>query len=168
LKGLVCDNNLITNIDLSQNTLLQTVRCEGNQLTSLNIKNGNSNGIISFHTINNLNLECIQVDTDIIDNIPVDWDYDAGVTFSDDCEYLGVNNNELNNLSIYPNPTKDRIMVTVENGDTIQFLQLYSVTGKQLLNTNNSEIDLSNLPVGIYLLEVKTNKGIATKKVIKE
>ncbi|PHS63954.1 MAG: hypothetical protein COB12_08830 [Flavobacterium sp.] len=168
LQGLVCDNNLITNIDLSQNTLLQTVRCEGNQLTSLNIKNGNSNGIISFHTINNPNLDCIQVDADVVDNIPANWDYDAGVSFSNDCEYLGVNDNELSEISIYPNPTNDKLFAAIGDTDTIQSLQLFSVTGKLLLDSNLTEIDVSNLPTGMYLLKIQTDKGLSVKKVIKK
>ena len=168
LTGLFAGNNQLTNMDLSQNPLITNVFVYNNELVSLNLKNGNSADMINMNSVNNPNLECIQVDADVVGNIPATWDYDAGVTFSDDCEYLGVNDYELNSISIYPNPTKDNIIVVTENGDAIESLQLYSIMGKQLLITNSAEIDLSNLPVGMYLLQVKTDKGITTKKVIKK
>lgn len=37
LKYLSCENNKLTSIDLSQNTMLKSLTCKGNQLTSINL-----------------------------------------------------------------------------------------------------------------------------------
>lgn len=67
-----------------------------------------------------------------------------------------------------PIPTNDKVYIALGDNDTIQSLELYSITGKLFLETKSTEIDFSNLPAGMYLLKIKTDKGIAIKKVIKE
>ena len=61
LIALGCQGNLITSLDLSLNTALTSLACHGNQLTSLNLKNGNNLNITGFAANANL-LSCIQVD----------------------------------------------------------------------------------------------------------
>ena len=161
-------NNEISNIDLSQNPNLYLVQCYNNQLTSLNVKNGNTNNISDLLAQNNPNLECIQVDANVVGNIPAAWDYDSGVTFSDDCEYLGINDNDVSTIAIYPNPVTDQLVVTLGDNDSFQSITLYSITGKLLLTSNSTELDLTNLPASIYLLKVKTANSTVVKKIIKE
>lgn len=82
------------------------------------------------------------------------------------------------NLKIYPNPTTN--LLNVESKvDKILALQLHDITGKKI-NVNgrqsvNNEyqqqrftLDINQLAVGVYLLEIKTTKGTIWKKVIKE
>ena len=63
---LYCFNNKITNLDLSQNINLITLRCENNYLTSLNLHNGNNINMLThpfdFKISNNPQLYCINVD----------------------------------------------------------------------------------------------------------
>jgi len=60
------------------------LRCNGNQLTCLNIANGNNNNFYTLVAHTNPNLTCIEVD-----NAPFsafDWTYvDPQTTFSEDC-----------------------------------------------------------------------------------
>jgi len=60
LESLNCTGNQLTYLDLSNNTALISLVCPENQLTALDIQN-NSN-TLSLNTINNLNLSCINVD----------------------------------------------------------------------------------------------------------
>ena len=60
LESLNCTGNQLTYLDLSNNTALISLVCPENQLTALDIRN-NSN-TLSLNTINNLNLSCINVD----------------------------------------------------------------------------------------------------------
>lgn len=86
LTGLNCSNNLLSRIDLSQNTALTSLNCENNSLVSLNIKNGN-NGTIStanFNSINNPSLRCIEVDDQSYASST--WtNIDSGVSFAVNC-----------------------------------------------------------------------------------
>ena len=168
LKNLSCGGNQLTTLDLTQNAALEIISCQGNQLELLNLKSGNTVGITNIFAFDNPNLECIQVDTDMVGNIPNDWEYDPGVTFSDDCEYLGVTDIDLSAIAIYPNPVTNKLNVTLSNNDSFQSLALYSITGTLLLTSKTTELDLSNLPASIYLLKIETAKGNIVKKIIKE
>ena len=76
----------------------------------------------------------------------------------------------LNQLRIYPNPaTANKINVKIPNGLNIKQINLYSILGKQIktiskVNTNNQIIE--NIPTGLYLLQIISEKGQLTKKVI--
>ncbi|MGH1383212.1 leucine-rich repeat domain-containing protein [Kordia sp.] len=62
LEILDCGVNLLSVLDLSNNSNLNDVAADNNMLTSFNIKNGNNTNIIAFTTLGNLDLSCIQVD----------------------------------------------------------------------------------------------------------
>ena len=68
LEFLMCSDNQITNLDLSNNIYLSTLFCNNNHLSYLNLKNGNNTSIpinnVSncLSIINNPLLYCIEVD----------------------------------------------------------------------------------------------------------
>tara|TARA_Y100000768_G_C23836745_1_gene614130 strand:- start:412 stop:762 length:351 start_codon:yes stop_codon:yes gene_type:complete len=61
LTGLLCRNNKLTSLNVSNNTALTELVCDVNQLTCLNIKNGNNN-LITYFWPYNPNLTCIELD----------------------------------------------------------------------------------------------------------
>ena len=77
-------------------------------------------------------------------------------------------NNSNTNLSIYPNPATTQL--TIDVAAQINNINILDLTGKIVFNstTNESIIDVSMLSKGIYLLQVNTSNGIATKRFIKE
>jgi alpha-tubulin suppressor-like RCC1 family protein/Leucine-rich repeat (LRR) protein len=87
LKGLKATNNQLTSLDLSQNTLLDTLDCSGNKLIRLNLKNGNNKKFYkpASNFSNNPDLTCIQVDDAAY--ATTNWANikDAVATFSTDC-----------------------------------------------------------------------------------
>ncbi len=85
LKTLDCSENQIIDLDLSNNSALTSFYCRGNQLTGLNVKNGNSNNIYYFDAIRNPNLFCIEVDDPATAANKNLWKKDGIATFSDDC-----------------------------------------------------------------------------------
>jgi len=62
ITNLNCQDNQIISLDLSYNTALTILNCQNNQLTSLDVKNGNNINVISFFSTNNPALYCIEVD----------------------------------------------------------------------------------------------------------
>jgi len=78
---------------------------------------------------------------------------------------------ELNAITIYPNPTKGELRM--ENGQfRIENVKIFDIFGKQLLILNSSfsilnSIDISHLPAGTYFVQIMTEKGVVTKKVLK-
>lgn len=72
-------------------------------------------------------------------------------------------------LKLYPNPMTD--LLHIESAAAIKSLKIYSAGGGQLLlvlNKPSSSIDLSHLPVGVYIVQVVTDKGRETHKIIKQ
>lgn len=68
---------------------------------------------------------------------------------------------------VFPNPTTASIQVQLAN-DGIKQMQLFDFTGKMLRNTPHAEMDLRDVPSGMYLLKIETNTGIVeTQRVVK-
>lgn len=68
-----------------------------------------------------------------------------------------------NNVSVHPNPTKDVVFIA----GTSSNWQLMDLTGKTLSVGNSSKVDLSNLPAGVYVLNIQTEAGSALKRIQK-
>jgi len=81
---------------------------------------------------------------------------------------LSVNENEVdeNSIVIYPNPINDYL--TIKSSSFLS-VEVFDVYGKLVLSTNESKIDLSSQPSGIYILKVKSLNSVVTmKRVIKK
>ncbi len=83
---------------------------------------------------------------------------------------VGINDYELNNVVVYPNPTSG--MVQIQNSESgIQNVEVYDAYGKLLkvMNVNGltATLDLGSYATGTYFVRVMTDKGIVTKRVVK-
>ncbi len=98
-------------------------------------------------------------------NYSVTVTYDNGcVASSEDVfvEVLSIQKNELFNISVYPNPATDKLKITSnwdENQSSIAQVTMINQLGKMVFFNENielydSEIDISNLSAGIYILEI--------------
>ncbi len=73
-----------------------------------------------------------------------------------------------NTLSIYPNPTKDWIAISGVSSNAV--VNIYNLTGQVLIQQFvglNNRIDLTELPKGMYLVEVQQDTERITKLVNK-
>ena len=81
--------------------------------------------------------------------------------------YNSVNNLNNRTISIYPNPTS--IFVQVESSNfKIESIELTDITGRSLLKTNETKIDLSNQTNGVYMMIITTEKEVYTEKIMKK
>jgi len=81
--------------------------------------------------------------------------------------------NESFNLSVKPNPTNDKVTVSINNDMIINEVILYDLYGKKLWNENinNSmlSIDMSTYCKGVYFISCKLNNGkTIIRKIIKK
>ena len=83
--------------------------------------------------------------------------------------------NTITNLVIYPNPSKDVFNVTFTSEDVQDLkVRVINVIGEVLISDNlpqfigayTKKIDLTNNAKGIYFLEITTNNGLVSKKLI--
>jgi hypothetical protein len=84
--------------------------------------------------------------------------------------YAGLN--EINNnlkISISPNPSTDRLQLNLSQKAEIKIL---SIQGQELKTfsemVGETDIDISDFTSGVYIIRAHTDKGIMTKKFIKE
>jgi len=81
----------------------------------------------------------------------------------------GINSIEKEGISIFPVPAKD-VLYIKSNEDLIVNAQIYDVHGKLLINeteeSNNIKLNLTNLHGGTYIVKIKTEKNILTRKII--
>ena len=84
---------------------------------------------------------------------------------------LSADNLQLeSNINIYPNPSSKSINITSLN--IINKISIYSTIGKKIIeynyNSKSIKLDIDKLKSGIYLLTVKTDKGIYSSKISKK
>ena len=69
-------------------------------------------------------------------------------------------------IIVYPNPVKNILTISTDLDVTTT---LYDVTGRSLRsNIIDKEINLQNLPSGIYFLRIEHEGNIYNKRIIKE
>ncbi|MBP2616053.1 T9SS type A sorting domain-containing protein [Chryseobacterium jejuense] len=85
---------------------------------------------------------------------------------------LGIK--EVNNTTvlIYPNPVKQYVNIELKNNEKIVNLQVVSMAGTSQVidvkNIQNNKVNLDFLPIGNYILNITTNKGTYTQKILKK
>ena len=103
LEGLSCGNNLITSLNLSLNTALYVLYCPENQISCLNIKNGNNINFWQFYVSENPNLSCIEVDDAAWSTsnwTGIDFQASFSEDCNNDCSSSTVGITELNSFKI--------------------------------------------------------------------
>jgi ligand-binding sensor domain-containing protein len=78
-----------------------------------------------------------------------------------------INTLDMPAVSIYPNPVNDLLKI---NGlDNPAILRIYSTDGQLMqtesLNSEHTEIDVSGLPKGMYILNLETDDGLIVRKI---
>ena len=81
---------------------------------------------------------------------------------------LDLGNISTNEFSIYPNPTVNYLFINGLN--EYENVTIYDMTGQLIYNAkvSNNQIDVRNFQNGIYILIIETEKGIITKKFVKQ
>jgi len=79
---------------------------------------------------------------------------------------LSVEYKDALDVFVYPNPTTGLVRT---NQDFIEQIRVYDLTGKQLMETNDSSVDLSAFKNGVYLIQLfrSDTKNWVTKRVVK-
>ena len=89
------------------------------------------------------------------------------ITASASSSTLTIKTETLNDLvRVYPNPTTDKIVIV---SNFPQHSTLFNTAGQKILESNALELDVTDLPTGVYLLNLQnTQNQISTFKIIKK
>ena len=89
-------------------------------------------------------------------------------------ELLGTLDASLAAISLYPNPTSEKIEIHAPNNVMLQEAVIYDISGRLLMQINLEEleglhtIDVSAFSNATYFIQLKTLEGAITKQFVKE
>ncbi len=82
---------------------------------------------------------------------------------------LSVNNLSFETLKLFPNPVEDVLNISFRNG-TLDSVKIIDLNGKIVFEKSNQleQLQLEDLASGVYLIQIKTNTGSVSKKIVKK
>ena len=187
LEKLWCHDNQLTGLDASSNSQLWFLYCFNNQLTELNVANGNntafinmpcrpannaSNGCPSFLATGNPNLTCVFVDDKAYMNANWPNAIDATATYVEtqaECNALDVENASLGlRLKLVPNPAGESFYIENTGYFRVRQVNIFNMQGRKVYQSSSisGTVDVSDLPAGVYQVELKDKDRSVIKKLI--
>ena len=159
----------ITTVDNSTTLNVNTISANQNSASYQWLDCDNGNAIISGATAQNFT-------PTVTGNYAVEVTLGSCVDTSTCTNVIITNIDEvgMENINIYPNPTKDDINVELPlNEFTSVEVKIYSVTGKLVYknaqhNVNKLVINTANWDKGLYFIQLISNNQTITKKIIKQ
>ena len=97
-------------------------------------------------------------------------DYESIISNSMTSAPLGISDIQTPGILVYPNPVHQNVTVLLPSSGIVNAsLELYSVDGRkyleQMIAQPKTEMDLSALPSGLYILKILSKEGIMTRKL---
>lgn len=69
-------------------------------------------------------------------------------------------------FNVYPNPANNHLTIQLGSNTQLDEVKIYTMLGHLVLTSKELLIDTSSLSAGLYIVEVKTDKGQGLKKLI--
>ncbi|WP_165732691.1 T9SS type A sorting domain-containing protein [Polaribacter sp. 20A6] len=92
--------------------------------------------------------------------------FDQMSAIIEDAPTANVHSNQLEEVKMYPNPAEDQLFISSK--ETLNKVEIFNLLGKKVLSTTNTKsIDVSSLTKSVYLVKISSDKGISTKKLVK-
>lgn len=154
----------------------------------------NGLGAGQVRVFQNQNTLWIQIGTNINGSMPGDQ-FGISVSLSADGNTVGIGSNLSNNnkgevrmydltsafllslkevatsrFSLYPNPAVSQVTVALpqEQEIKIEEISIYNSLGQRVYTTKGTNINTSQFPKGIYILQIRTQEGTSSKRLIIE
>ena len=81
---------------------------------------------------------------------------------------VAVEENEINEVTVYPNPAKDFVKLSAV-GVQLSAVKVYNCLGMMIeeikVNANETEINISDYKAGVYFINIETENGVIVKQV---
>ncbi|MBL4670404.1 MAG: T9SS type A sorting domain-containing protein [Flavobacteriales bacterium] len=85
---------------------------------------------------------------------------------------VGIDEVNSINIKVYPNPTSNNISVILPNYTTVKQISLVDNLGRTIYQTiptnNKTQINLTQFTKGIYILHIKTDNNVLSKKIVRK
>ena len=94
------------------------------------------------------------------------------VAVSDNSQALSINYfNTLFDISLYPNPVEN-LLIIQSNTSSVNKVEIFNIEGQQILefysDRQRIEIDLTQIPSGLYFAKISSGNDVIAKKIIKK
>ncbi|MGK0411959.1 MAG: hypothetical protein ACJA1B_000147 [Polaribacter sp.] len=81
-----------------------------------------------------------------------------------------VKNNSIEGFATYPNPVTNNVFTVKTNSSDTKEISIFNVLGKKVLSKRlsgvQSDVDVSSISAGLYILKVKEGTKMATSKLV--
>ena len=99
------------------------------------------------------------------------WDYNnndfGDVSFCIEAiDTSGIADAVIDGFSMYPNPVND--ILNIETTNPVDAVSIYNMLGQEVINTSKTQIDMSTLPAGSYVVKVQAGAQIGAYNLIKQ
>jgi len=101
------------------------------------------------------------------------WEFVHGNVGIDMNNATGINEIEPATASVYPNPTNDVVNISLDKGQLLSKIELFTMTGRLIftmeLNSATYTLNISDYPSGAYLARVfNQNNSILNTRIVKK
>jgi len=180
LRFQKCD--ITGDLDISANsTLGQLAAYDNDNLTSIDLGSIPYTNFTYFKTNSSSLLTCIYTDTPSAYEIGGSLQLAIGSSYSVDnytnfvldesaCNTLSIEGFKQSGVNIFPNPSRNNLVVSISDNATYHFNNINGQTLKQgRLSKGENTIKISNLSNGLYFLNITTDNGkMLIKKIVKQ
>jgi len=127
-----------------------------------------------YWLLSNVFFKQLSDDRDRDDDVYLDIDHFLYYQYDDGSLSTSDINIAIKEMTIYPNPTKDKLTIKTTGYSEKTSIGIYNLLGKMVLSKkdvtvgNSFEIDVNELEAGFYLLRLSNNNQSETKSFIKK
>ena len=98
------------------------------------------------------------------DGQTIDFEINVVMHYVDD----GVDEDEMEIISVYPNPAHDVIYVGANNDLSVQRLEVFNITGQKVMSSAELVINVSELESGVYFVRVTADDRMVIRTIVKQ
>ncbi|MCX7551289.1 T9SS type A sorting domain-containing protein [Xanthomarina sp. F2636L] len=83
-------------------------------------------------------------------------------------EALSIKENNSIDFNLYPNPAQNQVTIKLQEAIILEKVNIYNILGQLISTSKEKIINTTHLSPGMYLIEIETNQGKATKQLVIE
>lgn len=81
-------------------------------------------------------------------------------------ELLSIDEFDSNQVRLFPNPAIDKFTIQMDNDTVLNSISIYNLLGEKVMKSNSNSVNINPLSSGVYIVEIETDLGKLTKKLI--
>jgi hypothetical protein len=89
-----------------------------------------------------------------------------------DSVFVGIKEQQKSKFSLYPDPARDKITIEIADDQTPSQLSMMNMNGEEILTRSlikpKTQIDINNLPSGVYFVRLTNDKTVEVRKFSKQ